>query len=147
MCFFFVLFCFCVNITVFRVSVALPCIPITPLSIDTFLKVLKLRSLESLSAILEYRFAFQQAGCWILFFNQNNKYCFIHYSLRRGCTSEWRTNFQMEATTRDSKRGQSRNRGPENFVHPPFKISGSAPEPCWRSLAVKLLLRALKSTT
>ena len=56
--------CFCfvfvVNITVFRVSVALSCIPITPISIDTFLKVLELLPLESLSAILEYRFALQK---------------------------------------------------------------------------------------
>ena len=44
----------------FRVSVALPCIPITPISNDTFLKVLELLPLESLSAILEYRFALQQ---------------------------------------------------------------------------------------
>ena len=55
---FFVLFLFCcccfclfvfffffwggeviVNITVFRVSIALPCIPITPISINTFLKM------------------------------------------------------------------------------------------------------------
>ena len=57
--FFFFFFFFFVN-TVFRVSVALPCIPITPISIDTFLKVLELLPLESLSAILEYRFAFQQ---------------------------------------------------------------------------------------
>ena len=27
----------------------------------------------------------------------------------QGCTLEWRTNFQREATTEDSKRGQSRN--------------------------------------
>ena len=27
----------------------------------------------------------------------------------QGCTPEWRTNFQREATTRDSKRGQRRN--------------------------------------
>ena len=27
----------------------------------------------------------------------------------QGCTPEWRTNFQREATTRDSKRGQSGN--------------------------------------
>ena len=53
-CFFFV------NITVFRVSVALPCIPIIPISTDTFLKVLELLHLESLPAILEYGFALQQ---------------------------------------------------------------------------------------
>ena len=48
------------HITVFRVSIALPCTPITPISIDTVLKVLKLLPLESLSTILEYRFALQQ---------------------------------------------------------------------------------------
>ena len=56
--------CFCfvfvVNISVFLVSVALPCIPVTPVSADTFLKVLELLPLESLSAILEYRSALQQ---------------------------------------------------------------------------------------
>ena len=71
----------------------------------------------------------------ILFFNPNNKYCIIlsvsPYGLMQGCTPEWRTNFQREATTEDSKRGQSRNSGPENFVHPPFKISGSAPGVCY----------------
>ena len=47
---FFFFFCFFVvvvvvvvdNMTVFRVSIALPFIPITPMSIDTFLKVLGL---------------------------------------------------------------------------------------------------------
>ena len=33
-------------------SVALPCIPYTPVSIETFLKVLWLRPIESLPAIL-----------------------------------------------------------------------------------------------
>ena len=58
-CFFFLSF-FLVNITVFRVSVALPCTPIIPISIDTVLKVLELLPLENLSTILEYRFALQQ---------------------------------------------------------------------------------------
>ena len=54
------------------------------------------------------------------------------YSLMQGCTPEWRTNFQREATTRDSKRDQSRNtviRDPRILCTPPppFKISGSAP--------------------
>ena len=47
----------------------------------------------------------------------------------QGCTPEWRTQFEREATTRDSKKGLKRERGnsgPENFVHPPFQISGSA---------------------
>ena len=58
--FFLVLSFFLVNITVFRVSVALSCTPITPMSIDTVLKLLELLPLESLSTILEYRFALQQ---------------------------------------------------------------------------------------
>ena len=42
----------------------------------------------------------------------------------QGCTSEWRTKFQMEATTRDSKRGQSGNTvilctPLLKFLHPP----------------------------
>ena len=44
-CFFFFVFFVVVvvdNMTVFRVSIALPCIPITPMSTDTFLKVLGL---------------------------------------------------------------------------------------------------------
>ena len=69
-------------------------------------------------------------------FNQNVKYCFIllvsPYSLMQDCTPECRTNFLREATTRDSKWGQSRNtviRDPRilcNHPHPHFKISGSA---------------------
>ena len=49
---FLCLFCFSVSIAVFRVSVALPCTLITPIS--------KLHPLENLSAILEYVFALQQ---------------------------------------------------------------------------------------
>ena len=68
-------------------------------------------------------------------FNQNVKYCFIllvsPYSLMQDCTPECRTNFLREATTRNSKWGQSRNtviRDPRilcNHPHPHFKISGS----------------------
>ena len=57
--FIFLLF-FVVSIAVFRVSTALPCFPITPISIETVLKALELFPLESLSAILEYMFALQQ---------------------------------------------------------------------------------------
>ena len=70
---FFVSF-FLVNITVFRVSVALPCTPITPISIDTVLKVLELLLLESLSSILEYRFALQQQ-------QKSKKMCHFMFSL------------------------------------------------------------------
>ena len=49
--FFYFLF-FAVSIAVFRVSVALPCIPFTPISTETFLKVLWLLPIESLPAIL-----------------------------------------------------------------------------------------------
>ena len=81
-CFFVVFFfvvvvlfvCFCVNITVFRVSVPLPCIPITPISIHTFLKVLELLSLESLSAILEYKCALQQQ-------QKSKKMCHLMFSV------------------------------------------------------------------
>ena len=63
LCALFVLFCLLLfvfaSITVFRV-LPLPCIPITPISIHTFLKVLELLPLESLSAILQYRLALQQ---------------------------------------------------------------------------------------
>ena len=61
-----------VNITVFRV----PCIPITPISIDTFLKVLELLPLESLSAILEYRFALQQQ-------QNSKKMCHFMFSVEK----------------------------------------------------------------
>ena len=44
----------------------------------------------------------------------------------QGCTPEWRTNFKTGVTTEDSK-PEYGNSEPENFVHPPFKISGSAP--------------------
>ena len=82
MCFFscFCLFVFVVvvvvNITVFRVSVALPCIPIAPVSTDTFLKVLELLPLESLSAILEYRFALQQQ-------QKSKKMCHLMFSVEK----------------------------------------------------------------
>ena len=60
--------------TVFRVSIALPCIPITPISSDTCLKVLELLPLESLSAILEYRFALQQQ-------QKSKKMCHLMFSV------------------------------------------------------------------
>ena len=69
-------FVFVVYITVFRVSVALPCIPITPISIDTFLKVLVILHLESLSAILEYRFALQQQ-------QKSKKMCHLMFSVEK----------------------------------------------------------------
>ena len=58
---------------VFGVSVALPCIPITPISVETVLKMLELLSFESLSPILEYMFALQQQErskkmCHLIFF-------------------------------------------------------------------------------
>ena len=50
--FYLLFFFFAVSIAVFRVSVALPCIPFTPISTETFLKVLWLLPIESLPAIL-----------------------------------------------------------------------------------------------
>ena len=58
-----------VSITVF------PCIPITPISTDTFLKVLELLPLESLSTILEYRFALQQH-------QKSKKMCHLMFSVK-----------------------------------------------------------------
>ena len=72
-CFFFVSF-FLVNITVFRVSVALPCTLITPISTDTVFKLLELLPLESLSTILEYRCALQQQ-------QKSKKMCHFMFSL------------------------------------------------------------------
>ena len=74
--FFFFFFFFFVTITVFRVSVALPYIPIIPISIDTFLKVLELHPLESLPAILEYRFALQQQ-------QKSKKICHFMFSVEQ----------------------------------------------------------------
>ena len=65
---------FLVNITVFRVSVALPYTPITPISIDTVFKMLELLPLEILSTILEYRFALQQQ-------QKSKKMCHFMFSL------------------------------------------------------------------
>ena len=74
---FFLLFFFLVvYMTIFRVSVALPCIPITPISSDTFLKVLELLPLENLSAILEYRFALQQQ-------QKSKKMCHLVFSVEK----------------------------------------------------------------
>ena len=72
--FFFFFSFIVVNITVFRVSLALPCTPITPISIDTVLKLLELLPLESLSTILEYRFALQQQ-------QKSKKMCHFMFSL------------------------------------------------------------------
>ena len=51
----------------------------------------------------------------------------------QGCTPEWRTKFIPKGGNyKRIKNGSKRKHGdsgPENFVHPPFKISGSAPEP------------------
>ena len=74
--FFFVVLFLLLSILVFRVSVSLPCIPITPISIDTFLKVLELLPLESLSAILEYRFALQQQ-------QKSKKMCHLMFSVEK----------------------------------------------------------------
>ena len=63
-------------LTVFRVSVSLPSMPITPISIHTFLKVLELLPLESLSAILEYRFALQQQ-------QKSKKMCHLMFSVEK----------------------------------------------------------------
>ena len=73
---FFFFVCFLVNITVFRVSVPLPCIPITQISIHTFLKVLELLPLESLSAMLEYKFALQQQ-------QKSKKMCHLMFSVEK----------------------------------------------------------------
>ena len=73
---FFFFFFFFVNITVFRVSVPLPCIPVTPISIHTFLKVLELLPSESLSAILQYRFALQQQ-------QKSKKMCDLIFSVEK----------------------------------------------------------------
>ena len=62
------------HITVFRVSIALPCTPITPISIDTVLKVLELLPLVSLSTFLEYWFALQQQ-------QKSRKMCYFMFSL------------------------------------------------------------------
>ena len=59
---------FAVSIAVFRVSVALPCIPITPIS--------KLLPLGSLSAILEYMFALQQQ-------EKSMKMCHLSFSVEK----------------------------------------------------------------
>ena len=67
---------FFVNITIFRVSVALPCIPIKPISMDTFLKVPELFPLESLSAILEYMFALPQQ-------QKSKKMCRLMFSVEK----------------------------------------------------------------
>ena len=65
---------FLVNITIFRVSVGLPCTPITPILVDTVLQVLELLPPESLSTILEYRLAFQQQ-------QKSKKMCHFIFSL------------------------------------------------------------------
>ena len=72
--FFFFFPFFLVNITVFRVSVALPCTPITLISVYTVLKVLELLPLENLSTILEYQFALQQQ-------QKSKKMCHFMFSL------------------------------------------------------------------
>ena len=59
-----------------HVSVALPCIPITLISIDTFLKVPELLPLESLSAILEYMFALPQQ-------QKSKKMCHLMFSVKK----------------------------------------------------------------
>ena len=70
----FVRFFVVVSIAVFRVSVALPCNLITPISTETVVKVLELLPLESLSAILEYMFALQQQ-------EESKKLCYLMYSV------------------------------------------------------------------
>ena len=50
------------------------CTPITPISIDTVFKLLELLPLESLSTILEYRFALQQQ-------QKSKKMCHFMFSL------------------------------------------------------------------
>ena len=70
------MFFVCVNITVVRVSLGLSCIPITPISVDTFLKVLELLPLESLSAIQEYRFALQEE-------EMSKKMCHLMFSVEK----------------------------------------------------------------
>ena len=159
-----------VNITVFRVSVAFPCTPITPISIDTVLKVLELLPVENLSTILEYRFALQQQQkskkmCHFMFSLGPNstilhpmfsaeKIAYVtcmldnnsigYYTLcstsnilfltktintASFCISIW-SNARGGNYIRFKKglKPEYGNSGPENFVHPPFKISGSAPE-------------------
>ena len=65
MCFVF----FAVNISVFRVSVEFPCIPMI---------VLELFPLESLSAILEYMFKLQQQ-------EKSKKMCHLMFSVEKIC--------------------------------------------------------------
>ena len=67
----------------------------------------------------------------------------------QGGTPEWRTNFQREATTRNSKKGSKPvygNSGPDCVVHPPFKISGSAPVDPSR-FATSLFFAAVRQLT